>query len=147
MLMVPEATRRALLLGLCCFLLSDAKSQPPSCKLFVHGTFLLPGDHPGEDTKIIRHGNTQKEVRKDGHRSHYKVQWVGECTYLLYDRNVTKGTDDRPGSPTDTLTVNILDTWQFGYAYRATGNFSSTEVQGTLEMVVPKGYGGISIGF
>jgi hypothetical protein len=145
--MAPELYLRATLLALGCAALVGVRAQPPSCKLFVHGTFLLPGDHAGEEMKLIRHGNTQKEIGKDGHRSQYRVRWVDECTYLLYDRKVKRGVEKHPSSPTDTLTVHILDTWEYGYAYRATSNFSTHEVQGTLEMVVPKGYGGITIGF
>jgi hypothetical protein len=120
-------------------------AQGPSCTLFKHGTFTVPGDHAGQEVKVVRRGDKQKESTADGHKSQYRVRWVDECTYLLFDRKVTSGEDLRPGSTTDTLTVHITDTWEFGYAFRATSNFADLELMGTMEMVIPKA-GGFTIG-
>ncbi len=78
-------------------------AQAPSCSLFKHGTFTIQGDHPGEETRLVRHGNKQKETAPNGHKAHYRVRWVDDCTYQLYDRKVTLGEDPRPGTATDTL--------------------------------------------
>ncbi|MBL8003419.1 MAG: hypothetical protein JNL05_15805 [Flavobacteriales bacterium] len=121
-----------------------AFAQSPSCALFKHGTFTQPGDEAGAEVRIVRRGNTQKE-RSGDHRSSYRVRWTDACTYQLFDRKVTHGEDRRPGATTDTLTVHITDTWEFGYSFRATSNFSDLEVVGTMELVQPK-LGGVSFG-
>ena len=133
-------TRLVTLLG-ACLTLAVAQAQSPSCLHFHYGTFLLPADHAGEEMKVVRRGNTQKEIGKNGHRSQYRVRWVDECTYELYDRRVTRGEDTFQGSPTDKLTVQILETWENGYRFRATSNFSAREMLGTMVLEDPKSHG------
>ncbi len=66
------------------------------CKDFRHGTFVLD-DHVGNVYTIVRKGNIQtEEDNATGHMSEFKIKWVDECSYVLYDRKVIKGVDDLP---------------------------------------------------
>lgn len=148
---------RLQILLVACLTLTGVQGQSPSCKLFVHGTFqeggtdkqsVISGKPSG--IRTLRRGHTQKEHHKaTGLKLVYQVRWVDECTYQLYDRKVTHGQADATMAPADTLTVHITDTWQYGYAYSCTSTSGDQEVIGTVEMVMPKGYGatGFSIGF
>lgn len=148
---------RLLSLLMLCLAFAHAKGQSPSCTLFVHGTFqeggtdkqsVISGKPSG--IRTLRRGHTQKEHHKaTGLKLIYQVRWLDECTFQLYDRKVTRGKVDPATSPTDTLTVYITDTWQYGYAYSCISTSGAQEVMGTVEMVMPKGYGatGFSIGF
>lgn len=148
---------RTLTLMVAFLVFAGVQGQSPSCKLFVHGTFqeggtdkqsVISGKPSG--IRTLRRGHTQKEHHKaTGLKLVYQVRWVDECTYQLYDRKVTHGQADATMAPADTLTVHITDTWQYGYAYSCTSTSGAKEVIGTVEMVMPKGYGatGFSIGF
>lgn len=126
-------------------LAAPARAQSPSCTLFKHGTFTLPGDHPGQEVRIVRRGSKQVEHAPEGYRSVTRVKWLDACTYQLFDRRVKGGSDPHPGSPTDTLTIRIIDTWYHGYSFRVTSNFSELELMGTMELEQPK-LGGLSFG-
>ena len=148
---------RLLSIVIVCLMYTGVEAQSPSCKLFEHGTFqeggqdkqsVISGKPRG--IRTLRRGHTHKERHKAaGLKLVYQVRWLDDCTFQLFDRKVTHGKADPATSPTDTLTIHITDTWQYGYAYRCTSTSGAPEVIGTVEMVMPKGYGatGFSIGF
>jgi hypothetical protein len=78
-------------------------SKPLTCKDFKEGTFELPSIDNSVH-KIIRTANKQIEiVEKEGQHSEFDIKWLDECTYILYNRRVTKGTDEMPQFNKDTL--------------------------------------------
>ena len=67
-----------------------------SCKYFHKRTFSLPSID-GTDHKIIRNNKKQIEIVSfKGLQSEYDIKWIDECTYILYNRRVTKGVNEYP---------------------------------------------------
>lgn len=78
------------------------------CSDIVNGKFETTNDD-GSKSVITRKGNKQEEITENGKIiSEYKVKWVSDCQYLLYDRKVIKGVDKYPNMINDTLEVNVI---------------------------------------
>jgi hypothetical protein len=75
----------------------------PSCKSFAKGTFVF-NSPDGTMYKIIRTKNKQIEVvAAKNLQSEFELKWIDECTYILFNRQVTKGVDQYPQFNKDTL--------------------------------------------
>lgn len=67
-----------------------------NCKDLKEGVFKLE-DHEGNVYTIIRVGNKQIEEEQDTGTIHeYKLKWIDDCNYILYDRKIVKGEDKTP---------------------------------------------------
>lgn len=130
-----------------------AAPPTPRCDLFRHGKFeervderqaAITGKKNGSRT--FRQGVSQWDHDRDtGLKVRYRVLWRKDCTFLLFDRKVRSGVPDRVWAESDTITVHITDTWQEGFRYEQSSNFSDRTSSGTVRRIVPQGFG-ISVG-
>ena len=105
----------------------------PGCRKVHTGQFRLA--NPNSTTEISRTDSTQHEVnQQDGVEFVFKVRWLDECTYELYDKQMLKGPEKYRGQPTDVLRVHITDVAARSYKAVATSNFSSLELP--VEMAI-----------
>jgi hypothetical protein len=78
-----------------------------ACKDFKNGAFLLPQEDKSNH-KIIRTSTKQIEIVETKKlQSEFDIKWLDECTYILFNRRVTKGTDEMPQFNKDTLYNHI----------------------------------------
>lgn len=96
------------------FALHNQTVTTSECDKFKQGTFKLDD---GQDVyTIIRTQNRQIEnSQRTGGTMEFKIRWMSDCSYILYDPKVIKG-DDLPSGP-DTLYCKITSI--DGLSYRA----------------------------
>ncbi|KOS07934.1 hypothetical protein AM493_19140 [Flavobacterium akiainvivens] len=114
--------KKIAVLSLVCFAFSTPNTD---CKSVHTGKFQIEAL---EGIYIItRTKDTQtEEVTNRGLISQFKIKWQSSCSYILYDRQVLKGTDIVPrGSEFDTLYCNISDVKEF--THKVTCKFKNTE--------------------
>ncbi len=79
------------------------------CKDFKKGTFELNSED-GSSHTITRKGNKQIEnISRTGTISEFDIEWLDDCSYILFNRKVTKGTDLYPESNSDTLYNEVIE--------------------------------------
>ncbi len=79
------------------------------CKDFQEGTFELDSAD-GSSHIITRKDNKQIEnSSKTGTISEFEIKWLDDCSYILFNRKITKGTDLYPESNSDTLINEVIE--------------------------------------
>jgi hypothetical protein len=77
------------------------KDSTTSCKNIREGTFKLVDNSV---YTIVRSAKTQMENdARTGKVSIMDIKWLADCSYILFNRRVVKGTDDMPPGMIDTL--------------------------------------------
>lgn len=106
-----------------------------NCSTIKTGKFRLRAE--GSNTTIItRTSEEQLEVSEGlGVEISYKVNWLDNCSYQLYDANLIKGDIQFLGNKTDTLTVLILEVTNKEYRVRTTSNFSELVAETVIEII------------
>ncbi|UZR95273.1 hypothetical protein [Chondrinema litorale] len=106
----------------------------PVCTDIKTGTFKISNQETGTHI-ITRTKNKQVEEHLERNvKVRYKVNWLDNCTYQLYDRKVLKG-DKYGDSKNDTLTVNITNITTEFYEVFISSNFSDFTVKARLDIV------------
>jgi len=115
-------------------LLFSCAHVEPKCFNVRNGTFKTDM-LDGSITKISRDGIRQTENYNNGESiSEYKVEWINDCEYLLYDRHVFQGNDLIPEYNSDTLLVQITEvTADF---YRVKSRFIGRDGVATFRMEI-----------
>ncbi len=89
-------------------LISSNGIDNKSCKPFVKGTFVF-NSVDGSQHKIIRKKTKQIEVLDSKNfQSEFDLKWINECTYIIFNRKVTKGVDEYPQFNNDTLYNQVI---------------------------------------
>ena len=116
-------------------LLAPSCKAPQKCIEVKNGTFATSeGDN--SSTIITRNGDKQIENSNNGAQiSEFKVLWVDECTYLLFNRKVTKGVDLFPESNDDTLQVRITEVAEHYYLTQSQMLSTDLEMQQRVEII------------
>lgn len=106
----------------------DVLGQELACDNFKNGYFKIPKDETVKESFIERKGNKQTEFMVGKNEiSSFQVEWTGACTYTLKPSKKTlKGLTNMPEDV--KLIVEIIETNENSYTYRATLNFADFEV-------------------
>lgn len=105
------------------------------CTSIKTGKFKLSND-PSGTTMITRTVDEQIEENKDlGLKIRYKVKWIDDCTYQLFEAKIRQGDKSFIGQKSDTLTVNITEVNTSYYKVMTTSNFSDLSVEAKLEIL------------
>lgn len=103
-----------LLFLLLLFSLNNETADKSECDKFREGTFKLDD---GENVyTIIRTQNRQLENAQGRGTMEFKIRWMSDCSYILYDRKVVDG-EGMPDAGFDTLYCKITSI--DGLSYRA----------------------------
>ncbi|RSK37120.1 hypothetical protein [Hymenobacter metallilatus] len=109
-------------------------ARKPACQTVHTGQFRLSSSKSSTD--IRRTDSTQYEVnQQDGIELVFKVRWLDDCTYELYDKQLLKGPEKYRGQPTDVLRVHIMGVTARKYKAVATSNFSDLQLPVEIDIV------------
>lgn len=107
-------------------------AQNPDCSKVKTGNFKI--FNPGIGlVEITRTKKTQTEVSKvDGYKGKFKVRWIDECTYVLYDKKtIRKGNNQKDVSTGDVI-CKIIEVGDTYYKVAVSSTFSKQ----TFEMKI-----------
>lgn len=105
------------------------------CSNIKTGKFKLIDQESGI-TIITRTANEQIEINENLNvKIRYKVNWINECTYQLFDAKVYKGDDYFQGQKSDTMTVSITEVNTDYYKVLTTSNFSDLSMEAKIEFI------------
>ena len=107
----------------------------PNCSDLKTGKFKVKSEENGT-VFITRTQNKQIEENEDYRvKIRYKVKWIDDCTYQLYDAKILKGDNNVKRNRTDTLTVNINNVKAGSYQAFITSNYSDISISTEIEIV------------
>ncbi len=105
------------------------------CSSVKTGKFKLDSQKSGT-TIITRTSTEQIEVNKDLNvKVRYKVKWIDDCTYQLFQAKIHQGNKYFEGNKGDTLPIRIIEINQDYYKVNSTSNFSDLSVEAQLEIM------------
>lgn len=107
-----------------------------ACDIVREGKFNIPiplPDYEGHYTYLERKGPYQIETSSlDSSEVQYRVSWLDDCTYVLFNRKILKGEDKYPHKPSDSLTVTITNVTDSYYESVITSNFADMKLEAKI---------------
>jgi hypothetical protein len=98
------------------------------CKSIQEGVFNIPIDiegYEGEYSRLTRTATHQIEYLSiDGSEHSFRVEWIDDCSYKLFDSKLLKGKETMPVNASDTLTVKIYNVTKDFYEATVSANFT-----------------------
>lgn len=115
---------------------SNINTQLP-CDDIREGRFNIPLSIPGYEgqfTYLERKGPYQIETTSfDSKEVQYRVSWLDDCTYVLFNRKLLKGKDGNfPHKPSDSIIVSITRVTETYYDSIVTSNFADMELNAKI---------------
>jgi hypothetical protein len=109
--------------------------EASTCSDLRTGKFVLVSEKLGT-TIITRTNNRQEEINQDYNvKVRYKVKWINECTYQLFEGRYFSGRDFFEGEETDTMTVEITEISKEFYKVLTSSNLGDNSIEARLKII------------
>jgi|GEM_PF-514160 len=104
--------KRKILFALVALIFLSCQEEEAKCLSLKEGNFSFQA-YDGKNVSMQRGDGISIENYNFGERiSQYKIEWIEDCSYILYDRQLLQGSDPDPefsASLPDTLLVEITE--------------------------------------